>query len=72
MKVRLVSHTVFDADFLREQGMQSGADIQALVAYCARVSNPGNQANTDTADKLLKYLVKNKHWSPLGCGPYNT
>jgi len=38
---------------------------QELVAYCARVSNPSNQLNTETSDKLIKYLVKNKHWSPL-------
>lgn len=36
-----------------------------LAAYCARVSNPGNQNNHDTADKLIAYLVRNKHWSPL-------
>jgi thymidylate synthase (FAD) len=36
-----------------------------LIAYCARVSNPGNQMNTETAPKLLKYLIKNKHWSPF-------
>lgn len=38
---------------------------QQLVAYCARVSNPANQTNHATADKLIKYLIKNKHWSPL-------
>lgn len=36
-----------------------------FIAYCARVSNPANQNNTQTADKLLAYLVKNKHWSPF-------
>lgn len=36
-----------------------------LVAYCARVSNPNNQHNTLTAERLLKYLVKHKHWSPF-------
>ena len=36
-----------------------------LVAYCARVSNPGNQNNNETAPKLLKYLIKNEHWSPF-------
>ena len=36
-----------------------------LVAYCARVSNPSNQMNTETAPKLLKYLIKHKHWSPF-------
>jgi thymidylate synthase (FAD) len=38
---------------------------QELVAYCARVSNPANQNNKETASKLLKYLIKNSHWSPL-------
>lgn len=41
------------------------ADAQDLIAYCARVSNPKNQENFDTAPKLLKYLVDNKHWSPF-------
>lgn len=36
---------------------------EALVAYCARVSNPSNQDNFDTAEKLLKYCIRNKHWS---------
>jgi thymidylate synthase (FAD) len=40
-------------------------DIEEKVAYCARVSNPENQYNNETAGKLLKYLVKNKHWSPM-------
>lgn len=39
--------------------------IKDLIAYCARVSNPSNQYNTDTADKLIDYLIKNLHWSPL-------
>jgi thymidylate synthase (FAD) len=40
-------------------------DAQELIAFCARVSNPSNQFNTDTADKLIRYLIKNSHWSPL-------
>jgi thymidylate synthase (FAD) len=40
-------------------------DVQELVAFCARVSNPSNQFNTETSEKLIKYLIKNKHWSPL-------
>ena len=40
-------------------------DLLQLVAYCARVSNPGNQNNEKTAEKLVKYLIKHKHWSPL-------
>jgi thymidylate synthase (FAD) len=38
---------------------------QDLIAYCARVSNPANQMNTETSEKLIKYLIKHKHWSPL-------
>jgi len=40
-------------------------DAQELIAYCARVSNPSNQLNTDTSEKLIRYLVKHQHWSPL-------
>ena len=40
-------------------------DLQGIVAYCARVSNPSNQSNTETNEKLIKYLIKNKHWSPF-------
>ena len=40
-------------------------DVQELVAFCARVSNPSNQFNTDTSEKLIKYLIKHSHWSPL-------
>jgi len=40
-------------------------DGENLIAYMARVSNPGNQDNKDTAPKLLKYLIDNKHWSPF-------
>jgi thymidylate synthase (FAD) len=43
----------------------SGLDVNEFVAYVARVSNPSNQNNTETAPKLIKYLIKNKHWSPL-------
>jgi thymidylate synthase (FAD) len=40
-------------------------DLQDLIAFCARVSNPSNQLNTETSQKLINYLVKNAHWSPL-------
>jgi thymidylate synthase (FAD) len=40
-------------------------DLQELIAFCARVSNPSNQLNTETSEKLIKYLVKHQHWSPL-------
>jgi thymidylate synthase (FAD) len=40
-------------------------NVQDLIAFCARVSNPANQINSETADKLIRYLIKHKHWSPL-------
>jgi thymidylate synthase (FAD) len=40
-------------------------DVQELIAFCARVSNPSNQFNTQTSEKLIKYLIKHQHWSPL-------
>jgi len=61
MKVKLISVQKPSRE-LYEEGIY---DIQELIAYCARVSNPSNQLNTETAEKLVKYLVKNKHWSPL-------
>ena len=42
-----------------------GNDIQELIAYTARVSNPSNQDNTETSEKLLRYLIREKHWSPF-------
>jgi thymidylate synthase (FAD) len=42
-----------------------GKDVQDLIAYCARVSNPANQINSETTERLLKYLIKHKHWSPF-------
>ena len=60
MNVRLISYSQApESDFI---GLN---DIQDLVAYCARVSNPGNQDNSDTSAKLIQYLIKHKHWSPL-------
>ena len=58
MKVRLISHTQPD-------NIIGVDDAQELIAYCARVSNPSNQNNKDTSDKLIKYLIRHKHWSPL-------
>lgn len=59
MKVRLISYSVPAElpDYLRTP--------QELVAYCARVSNPSNQLNAETSEKLIKYLIKHQHWSPL-------
>jgi thymidylate synthase (FAD) len=59
MKTKIISYSQAPA--------LTGADpsLLDLVAYCARVSNPGNQNNTETNEKLVKYLIKHKHWSPL-------
>ncbi len=61
MKVSLVSSSQPSAD-LQAQGI---VNCQELVAYCARVSNPANQTNTETSEKLIRYLIKHAHWSPL-------
>jgi thymidylate synthase (FAD) len=61
MKVSLISYSQPSAE-LQAQGI---TDAQELVAYCARVSNPSNQHNTETSEKLIRYLVKHGHWSPL-------
>jgi thymidylate synthase (FAD) len=55
MNVKLISYT---------QGAD-GKNLLEQVAYAARVSNPANQNNSDTAEKLVRYLIKNQHWSPL-------
>jgi len=61
MKVKLISYSSPNEDIAKE-GIK---DAQELVAYCARVSNPSNQLNTETSEKLINYLIKNSHWSPL-------
>jgi thymidylate synthase (FAD) len=61
MNVKLLSYSQPAAEF-RNMGIE---DAQELIAYCARVSNPANQLNTDTSEKLIRYLVKHQHWSPL-------
>ena len=61
MNVRLLSYSQ-PTDEFRDMGLQ---DAQELIAYCARVSNPANQLNTDTSEKLLRYLIRHQHWSPL-------
>lgn len=61
MKVKLISYSKPSRE-MYDEGL---TDAQELVAYCARVSNPSNQFNTETSEKLIKYLIKHKHWSPL-------
>ncbi len=61
MKVKLISSSRPSKD-MQKEGLY---DAQELIAFCARVSNPSNQFNTDTSEKLIRYLIKHKHWSPL-------
>ena len=61
MKVKLVSYSQATDEFANN-GID---DAQELIAYCARVSNPANQFNTETREKLISYLIKHQHWSPL-------
>lgn len=57
LKVELISYSQPESYFAE--------NMTELVAFCARVSNPANQSNKETSEKLIKYLIKNKHWSPL-------
>ena len=61
MQVKLISYSKPSRELVND-GLY---DIQELIAFCARVSNPANQFNTETSEKLIKYLVKHQHWSPL-------
>ena len=61
MKVKLISYSQ-PTDEFASVGIDN---VQELIAYCARVSNPANQLNTETSEKLIKYLIKHQHWSPL-------
>ena len=66
MKTRLISYSQpVKHVHSGEPGIMGLENIQDLVAYCARVSNPSNQANTKTTAKLLDYLIKHRHWSPF-------
>ena len=66
MKIKLISYSqqAIEADKQDEFEFDL-PNLQDLVAYCARVSNPSNQANSETSERLIKYLIKHKHWSPL-------
>lgn len=58
---KLISYTRPSVE-LEDEGIDNPEE---LIAYCARISNPANQFNTETSGRLIKYLIKNKHWSPL-------
>ena len=59
--VKLVSYSTPTKEFAQE-GIEN---VQDLIAFCARVSNPSSQINSETSEKLIKYLIKHQHWSPL-------
>lgn len=61
MQVKLISYSKPSRELVND-GLY---DVQELIAFCARVSNPSNQFNTETSEKLISYLVKHQHWSPL-------
>jgi thymidylate synthase (FAD) len=61
MNVKLVSYSQPSQEF-SDDGV---VNAQELIAFCARVSNPSNQMNKETSEKLIKYLIKHAHWSPL-------
>jgi len=61
MKVKLISYSQPTQEMLDSEIKNA----QDLISFCARVSNPNNQYNTETSEKLIKYLIKHKHWSPM-------
>lgn len=61
MKAKLISHSQPS----NHVGEEENSSVQDLIAFCARVSNPGNQSNKETAERLIRYLAKHKHWSPF-------
>jgi thymidylate synthase (FAD) len=61
MKVKLISSSKASRS-MADEGIY---DVQELIGFCARVSNPSNQFNTETSEKLIRYLIKHQHWSPL-------
>jgi thymidylate synthase (FAD) len=65
MKVSLINYSQGPFENILGVDVPSKRSILDQIAYCARVSNPSNQNNTDTSEKLVRYLIKNQHWSPL-------
>jgi len=66
MNVKLISYSQQAIDPSKQNEFEFELpNLQDLVAYCARVSNPSNQSNSETSERLIKYLIKHKHWSPL-------
>ena len=60
MEVKLINYSQADGEYLIDS-----TSAQEMVAFCARVSNPDNQMNSETSAGLIKYLIRHKHWSPF-------
>ena len=65
MKAKLISYSQYSQFTADSNLIEEMLDVENLIAYCARVSNPAGQANSKTSEKLLRYLIQNKHWSPF-------
>ena len=65
MKVTLINYSQGPWEDIYGMNVPSKRTLLDQIAYCARVSNPANQNNTETSEKLVRYLIKNQHWSPL-------
>ena len=66
MKVKLISYSQSNPGaFNDDEYTEWPRDAEELVAFCARVSNPSNQFNNETSERLIKYLIKHQHWSPF-------
>lgn len=65
MKVTLINYSQGPSENILGVDVSSKKNLLDQIAYCARVSNPTNQNNSETAEKLVRYLVKHQHWSPL-------
>lgn len=65
MKVTLINYSQGPFENIMGVDVPSKANLLDQIAYCARVSNPTNQNNSETAEKLVRYLIKHQHWSPL-------
>ena len=65
MNVNLINYSQYPTEKILGVDVPSKKNLLDQIAYCARVSNPSNQNNSETAEKLVRYLIKNQHWSPL-------
>ena len=65
MNVKLINYSQGPIENILGVNVPSKMNLLEQIAYCARVSNPTNQNNSETSEKLVRYLIKNQHWSPL-------